>query len=122
MFFKRKKRGEDVVDLTYLEKRNILKRNPTSQESDYKDLSSNQEQPNSQNNSGDFFSAVSNSNDSYSSYGNNSAMSDNLDISGIKNKLEDVEYKIDNLRRNVDHLLDQIDVIEKRMNRIEGRN
>jgi seryl-tRNA(Sec) selenium transferase len=119
MFFKRKKKSEDIIDLSYLEKKKSFLNKIKKQ--DYKDLSDNQEHqtPINTSNSGDFFGAVSNSQSSFTSQGN---VSNNLEISGIKNKLEDLEYKLDNLRKKIDTVLDQVDVIEKRVNRIEGRN
>jgi hypothetical protein len=57
----------------------------------------------------DFFSAVS---DSAST---SSFSSPELEAKGIKNKIEDVEYKLQNLTKKLNDLLDRFEVVERRV-------
>jgi len=60
---------------------------------------------------GDFFSAASESSSSLSS------SSSSLEIQGLKNKFEDLEYKMDNVMRKLNALLDRFEVVEKKVGR-----
>jgi DNA repair ATPase RecN len=71
--------------------------------SEYKDMTSGQSAV-----STDLFSAMASSASSGSS---------DLEAKGIKNKIEDVEYKLENLRKKLNDLLDRFEVVEKRLGR-----
>jgi len=79
--------------------------------SDYADLSNTGHAQTSSSSSsvGDFFSAVSDSSSQTSSF------SGGLDAQGMKNKIEDIEYKLDNLTKKLHDLLDRFEVVERRV-------
>ena len=59
----------------------------------------------------DLFSAVA------SGAANFSSQDSSLEAKGMKNKIEDVEYKLENLRKKLNDLLDRFEVVEKRLGR-----
>lgn len=89
----KKRRG--VIDLTEHQKKAIVSQAEKTRDkaSGYKDLTSEDT---------DIFSAVS-----------RSASARNLDTAST-NKLEDIEFKIDNLRKKVDDILNRLEVVEKK--------
>jgi len=80
--------------------------------SDYADLSNTGHAQTSSSSSsvGDFFSAVSDSASSSTNFGSGS-----LEAQGMKNKIEDIEYKLDNLSKKLNDLLDRFEVVERRV-------
>jgi hypothetical protein len=74
--------------------------------SEYKDMTSNAGVAGT-----DLFSAVA------SGAANFSSQDNSLEAKGIKNKIEDVEYKLENLRKKLNDLLDRFEVVEKRLGR-----
>ncbi|MEM4261471.1 MAG: hypothetical protein QXI10_00740 [Candidatus Diapherotrites archaeon] len=83
--------------------------------SDYADLTTSQSQAQmtspSSSGLGDFFSAVSES----ASSSTTSLSNQDIEMKGIKNKIEDIEYKIDNLTKKLHDLLDRFEVVERRV-------
>ena len=94
------KKKRDVIDLTEHQRRTISKqaRKTSDEVSGYKDLS---ESP-------DIFSAISSSSEGK---GGNSFRTNEA---GISNKLEDIEFKLDNLRKKVDDILNRLEVVERK--------
>ena len=74
--------------------------------SEYKDMTGSQAVAGT-----DLFSAVA------SGAANFSSQDNSLEAKGIKNKIEDVEYKLENLRKKLNDLLDRFEVVEKRLGR-----
>lgn len=101
-----------VIDLTEQSMPIPRKRTVVSESNGYADLTAGQS-PSTSTSSGsgvtDFFSAVSEASNTSSS------ISGNLEAQGMKNKIEDVEYKIDALRKKLDDLLDRFEVVERRV-------
>ncbi len=89
--FKKKK---DVIDLTQSQKRGIVRQAEKTRDevSGYKDLGN-----------ADIFSAISSSN-------NSGANTD----TATANKIDDIEFKLDNLRKKIDDILNRLEVIEKK--------
>ena len=83
----------------------------------------------------DMASSSSTSSDSSSALGflgsmaSSASSSDNLSSAGegrdtpqhLKVKIDDVEYKIENMRRRMDAVFDRLDLAEKKIDRLEGR-
>jgi hypothetical protein len=59
----------------------------------------------------DLFSAVA------SGAANFSPQSTELEAKGLKNKIDDVEYKVETLRKKLNDLLDRFEVVEKKTSR-----
>ena len=78
-----------------------------SSNSEYKDMTNSQTAVAGT----DLFSAVA------SGAANFSPQSTELEAKGLKNKIEDVEYKVETLRKKLNDLLDRFEVIEKRLGR-----
>ena len=81
---------------------------PKTQTGGYKDLSS------TETNLG-FLGAIASSSDSSIS------QPSNLSTQHLKVKIEDIEYKIDNLMRKFSSIIDRIDLMEKKVDRNERR-
>jgi len=97
--FSRKK----VIDLTE-KSSNVVKAAPkmqTSSSNGYADLTSGT----------DLFSAINSGTNS------NSSTSENLEVNGLKNKIDDIEYKVEALRKKLNDLLDRFEVVEKKFSR-----
>lgn len=104
-----KKKRDEVIDLVELRKRGIIKdkvyatSSPSSTES-------------IEENTGDFigeFSGVAND--------TNVQSASSEDAPGLKNKLDDFEYKIDAFGDRIYKLIQRIEVLEKKLERLEGR-
>ncbi len=143
LFFK-KKGDVGVVDLSDLQRRGIFKPRtiprktitPTDSQG-YADLSttpqnttsstsSNSNQSSSGGGMFDWFSGLAKSNNqtetnntsaSSSEYGSMSQGSD----SNLKNKIDDLEFKMENMSRKLNNFLERLELIEKKINRLEGR-
>jgi len=76
----------------------------------YQDLTQKKEEP-----SGSFFGAIS------SSASESLDLPDRKDSLNLKVKLEDAEYKLESIGRKVNNMLDRLDVLEKRMDRVDRR-
>lgn len=117
--FKKRK----IIDLTDREARFVARQNLANQNtntSEYKDLTSgdlNNTQTSSDSGSGfgDFFSAVSSSTSTSSASSTSRFDDPNLQIQGLKNQFEDIEYKMENLRKKIDDLLNRFEVVERRL-------
>lgn len=97
-----KKKRADVVDLTEMQKRGILERamktrkeiNPKTTDG-YADLTSSENV--------DIFSAIA-------------STSSASPPSNIGIKIEDIEFKLNNLSRKIDDILNRLEVVEKKVN------
>lgn len=71
----------------------------------------------------DGYADLTSGTDLFSAIGNTSSVSqsDNLEIKDMKNKIEDVEYKLENLRKKINDLLDRFEVVEKKLRRNYGQ-
>lgn len=78
----------------------------TESSAEYKDMTGRQAVAGT-----DLFSAVA------SGAANFSSQDNSLEAKGMKNKIEDVEYKLENLRKKLNDLLDRFEVVEKRLGR-----
>jgi hypothetical protein len=81
-----------------------------SSNNEYKDITSSQSLPAGT----DLFSAVA------SGAANFSSQPTELEAKGLKNKIEDVEYKVETLRKKLNDLLDRFEVVEKKTQRNLG--
>ena len=97
------KKRKEVVDWTILVKRGLIK---PAQE---KDLDLSQQTPVSSDSLG-FLSSMASSAESSSSGGMGGASS---------NKIDDIEYKLDALSRRLGSMIDRIDLMEKKVDRLE---
>jgi len=140
-WFRKKRDGSDVgiVDLSELQRRGIFKpraipkKAATMTDSQgYADLTGATSSSASSSGSGgvlDFLSglasAASASDSSSSSSGSNEAGAAELigetNATWLKNKVEDVEFKIESIYRKLNNLSERMEVVEKRLNRVEGR-
>ena len=135
-----KKRSDDVgvVDLSDMQRRGIFKprtlpkKNITPTDSQgYADLSKtstnnsiSNESPKSGGGFFDFFgnSASNNSQPSTSSVSASSGEYGNTtDSSILRNKIDDVEFKMENMSRKLNNFLERLELIEKKIGRLEGR-
>jgi hypothetical protein len=80
-----------------------------SSNNEYKDITSNAGTTGT-----DLFSAVASGAVNFSSQDNS------LEAKGLKNKIEDVEYKVETLRKKLNDLLDRFEVVEKKTQRNLG--
>ena len=108
----KKNRGQ-IIDLTYLAKRGLLK---IPQQEEYKDLTASQVSTSSSSNS---------SSDSDSSLGFLGAIAENAEpvsqhpkSPGLSaNRVEDIEYKLEIVSKRVNAMLDRLDLVEKKLSR-----
>jgi len=107
--FKKKK----VLDLTKLK----AKLETPTNNNDYKDFS----YPQSAQTDNSGLGFLGNLATSSASSSNPSSLSGDLNIQHLKVKIEDIEYKLDNLTRKLSSILDRIDLLEKKMNKFERR-
>ena len=105
----KKNRGQ-IIDLTYLAKRGLIK---VPKQEEYKDLTASQ------------VSASSNQ-DSDSDLGFLGAMASNAEPSVSKNhkstelssnRVEDIEYKLETISKRINSMLDRLDLVEKKLSR-----
>jgi hypothetical protein len=97
-----KKRG-DVIDLTYLAKRGLIKMPKLEEDEKNEPISTS-------------------GGDALSFLGSMAAASPSLkeeSSGGVKNKIDDFEFKLDNLIRRVDQMFDRLDLVEKKVSRNE---
>lgn len=99
------KKRRDVVDLTYLAKRGLIK-----PKEEFKEIMPKLSQPSSDNSGLGFLGMIASSAESSSS------PSETGD-KGTKNKLEDIEYKLDIVSKRVNAMLDRLDLVEKKLSR-----
>ena len=139
--FSRKKRS-DVIDLTDMQRRGLLPKTSIPQpriKSDnqgYADLTlghdtpaqnpsqTTQRPPEGSESAGSWFGgffANSDTSTKTESAGQSYA-SETSDRTWTKNKIEDIEFKIDAMNKKLNRLMDRMEVAEKRLDRIEGRN
>ncbi|MFH1500852.1 MAG: hypothetical protein ABIE22_02800 [archaeon] len=109
--FGRKKRP-DVVDLGLMHKKGIIKMpQPSEEEEEYADLG--KATISSSENALGFLGAMAESSTP-------SLRAEPLE-GGMKNRVEDVEFKLDSMMRRLDKMIDRIDLVEKKLDRFEGR-
>ena len=105
-----KKSRRDVIDLTYLAKRGLLK---APKQEEYKDLTANQV-------------SESSSSDSDSSLGFLGAMAESAEpvsktapksVELSANRVEDIEYKLETISKRVNSMIDRLDLVEKKLSR-----
>jgi hypothetical protein len=101
-----KKQREDL-DLTILAKRGLLKAPKQEQ-----DLDLTQQRSASTDSGMGFFGAMS-------AVGQESAVQDNLGPSVGSNKIDDIEYKMDAISRRLNTMIDRLDLVEKKVDRLE---
>ncbi len=150
LFFK-KKGDVGVVDLADFQRRGLFRPKsvpkktitPTDSQG-YADLSattpltsstntnsSNTQQSSSGSGMFDWFSNMGKSNSqtennnssptaSSSEYGSTTSISQGSD-SNLKNKIDDLEFKMENMSRKINNFLERLELIEKKINRLEGR-
>ncbi|MFH1307538.1 MAG: hypothetical protein ABIH72_01670 [archaeon] len=105
-----KKKKADVIDLSMLHKRGIIK----APEREVEELDLTKTSVSSEDTSGmDFLGALASSSGS-------KLEKPGLE-SSMKNKVEDIEFKLESMLRRVDKLIDRIDLVEKKLNRFEGK-
>ena len=100
------KKQREVVDLTYLAKRGLIKM-PTQKTNDYKEI------------------PVTQSNSSSNDFGFLGAMASSAEPSptnspvpaGMNNKIDDLDYKLDAISKRVNAMLDRLDLVEKKIDR-----
>lgn len=113
------KKRKDVIDLTYLAKRGLIKL--PEREEEYKDI--NPMNIGKESSGSDALSFLSNlagsSSSSGSSSGSASSLGEEKHDAGMKNKVEDFEFKLDTMRKRIDQLMDRIDLLEKKLARNE---
>lgn len=121
MGFFRKKKGGDILDLRLLQKRGIIKTEDIKHDDEIKELSNSVPAPSTEDASGlgGFFGAIASG--SANPQGLENQESEKIDDSGIKNKVEDIEFKLDSMMRRLDKTLDRLDLAEKKINRLEGK-
>ena len=120
MLFKRKKR-RDIIDLGELqEKKKLL----ISKER-YKDLTNDSDSKNQQpEGTNSFFGAISNSSSSQNPINSQLHPADfntDLQIKDFTRKIEDIEFKLDSVGRRLNSVIDRIEVVERKISRLEGR-
>lgn len=104
----KKERG--VVDLTYLNKRGLLK----TPQDDVKDFTSSSNPANDGGNAFGFLAGMASSAEPSPAL---SSSASSVSDSGMKNKIEDFEYKLDTLSRRINSVLDRLDLVEKKVER-----
>lgn len=99
------KRRREVIDLTYLAKRGLIK-----PKEEFKEIMPQQQQSSSESDSAlGFLGAMASSSE---------ASSTSSSDTGIhKNKLEDIEYKLEVVSKRVNAMLDRLDLVEKKLSR-----
>ncbi|MBU4086744.1 MAG: hypothetical protein KKB21_04175 [Nanoarchaeota archaeon] len=102
-----KKRGKDVIDLTYLAKRGLLK---TPVQEEYQDLTTPQTSAKS---SGPSDSALS----FLGAMASSAEQSPQSNSSLSANKIEDIEYKLETISKRVNSMIDRLDLVEKKLAR-----
>jgi len=109
------KKQRDVIDLTYLAKRGLLK---IPKEEEYKDFTASpiSASPASSDSDSDFsfLGAMASSAEPQST----STPSSHHSTSGISsNKIEDIEYKLESISKRVNSMIDRLDLVEKKLSR-----
>ena len=105
-----KKNKKDIIDLTDMQKRGILQRARTTQA---------EIKPASQTSS-DGYADLTGNTDIFGAIAGSSRNSNSLNARGsdtaVNNRLDDIEYKLENLRKKIDDILNRLEVVEKRAN------
>ncbi|MBI5804335.1 hypothetical protein HY450_03765 [Candidatus Pacearchaeota archaeon] len=104
------KKGVDVIDLTDLEKRGILKRRENSvlKNNDFVELASNQE---TQQNPLGFLDTFAN----MASTENKPQLSNNYEAADVKVKLEEFEYKLERFLEKLEKIESKLEEFERNM-------
>lgn len=103
------KKRRDVIDLTYLAKRGLIK-----PEQEFKEILPQQQTSSSSSDSSSAFGFLSSLASSAESSPSSHAESKEL---GTKNKLEDIEYKLEVISKRVNSMIDRLDLVEKKLSR-----
>lgn len=114
-----KKRGQ-IIDLTKLQEKGILQRskaiakeNSLEAKNDVVDLSSmiskNQSETSNSNSSGFDFLSLANAGSGSNSTGN--IADSNLDMQGLRNKIEDIEYKMEKFIERISKIEEKLSLI-----------
>ncbi len=103
-----KKKREDVIDLVELRKRGIIKDKETT------NTNSGSSAGSAAGFLGEFAGVAAGET-------NTPQTTSSEDTLGIKNKLDDFEYKIDAFGDRIYKLIQRIEVLEKKLERLEGR-
>jgi hypothetical protein len=90
---------KEVIDLTYLAKRGLIKTSDVAPVSN----------PISSDSGLGFLGDIASSAESSSS-----------DDKGVKNKIEDMEFKLDNLMKKLNNIIDRLDVVERKTGAYRG--
>lgn len=104
------KKRKGVVDLTFLAKRGLIK------PEEFEELSSSS--PASSSSQSNDFGFLSSLASSAGSSNNNASSSDGVS----KNKVEDIEFKLDSLMRRLNGMIDRVDLAEKKIDRLERKD
>jgi len=102
------KNRKEVVDLTILAKRGLIK--PEAEEVDYKDLT-----PIPADETGLSFLG------NLAGAGGGTEV-EKLHLNSERNKIEDIEFKLDLLSRKLNSMIDRLDLTEKKIDRIERKS
>lgn len=92
------KKRKEIIDLTYLAKRGLIKTSDVAPVS-----------PINTDSGLGFLGDIASSAESSSS-----------EDKGTKNKIEDIEFKIDNLMKKLDNIIDRLDVVERKTGAYRG--
>lgn len=101
------KKRRDIIDLTYLAKRGLIKPNE-----EFKEIMPQQTETNDSSALG-FLGAMASSAEPTET--NPSSTASSAGIS--KNKIEDIEYKLDIISKRVNSMIDRLDLVEKKLSR-----
>jgi len=107
----RRRKKDKVIDLVDMQKRGLLKK-----EEEVIDLSENEE--NKVGFLGDFAFGANTDTTSKSS----TLSSGSQEVLGVKNKLDDVEYKVDAFSDRIYKLIERVELLESKLERLEGRS
>lgn len=105
-----KKRSREIIDLTYLAKRGLIK--VPQQTEDYKNIpiSPNSSEPES---SLGFLGAMASSAEPTISPQETKLNNKNI----TPNRIEDIEYKLESISKRVNAMIDRLDLVEKKLSR-----
>ena len=101
------KKQNDVIDLTYLAKRGLIK--VPSEE--VKDLTQSAKSADSDIG---FFGSIASAAELESNPAADTGVKNKF---GVKNKIEDFEFKLNVISKKIDNMLDRLDVVERRTKR-----
>jgi len=105
----KKNRGQ-IIDLTYLAKRGLLK---APKQEEYKDLTASQVSASSNQDSDSSLSFLGAMAESAEPVSKTSSKSIGLSA----NRVEDIEYKLEIVSKRVNAMLDRLDLVEKKLSR-----